>query len=138
MKRLLFVLPLLLIVGCSEVEGQQQLIQVVKTYKYGDVRSITSHKETRNRIEKVKYVEYSVNGRKKIEENYNDDGIKDGLWTEWNSNGEKWRESNYKNGGRDGLETTWYENGTKNKEKTYKDGKLISKKEWNKDGSVKE
>ena len=29
-------------------------------------------------------------------------------------------------------------NGRKKEEKTYKDGKLISKKEWNEDGSVKE
>ena len=31
-----------------------------------------------------------------------------------------------------------YENGQKKWEGTYKDGKLISEKNWNKDGSVKE
>ena len=42
MKRLLLiVLPLLLIVGCSEVEGQQQLIPVVTTYKDGNISGIT-------------------------------------------------------------------------------------------------
>jgi len=115
MKRLLLiVLPLLLIVGCSEVEGQQQLIQVVKTYKYGDVRSITFYKETRNRIGKVKYVEYYDNGRKRREENYNDDGRLDGPLTYWDTNGQK------------------------SLEKTYKDGDVISEKRWNEDGSVEE
>ena len=37
---------------------------------------------------------------------------------------------------RDGLYTNWYENGKKSFEETYKDGELISKKEWNEDGSV--
>jgi len=32
----------------------------------------------------------------------------------------------------------WYENGQKKMEKTFKDGELISSKEWNIDGSVKE
>ena len=36
----------------------------------------------------------------------------------------------------DGLYTNWYENGQKRFEGTYKDGELISKKEWNEDGSV--
>ena len=32
----------------------------------------------------------------------------------------------------------YHPNGNKKEEGTYKDGKLISKKEWNEDGSVKE
>jgi antitoxin component YwqK of YwqJK toxin-antitoxin module len=42
----------------------------------------------------------------------------------------------YKNGKLDGLVTNWYENGQKETEGTYKDGKLISRKDWNEDGSV--
>jgi antitoxin component YwqK of YwqJK toxin-antitoxin module len=38
--------------------------------------------------------------------------------------------------GRVGKWTFWYENGKKSFEETYKDGELISKKEWNEDGSV--
>ena len=38
---------------------------------------------------------------------------------------------------RDGLYTNWYENGQKWYELTNKDGELISKKYWNEDGSVK-
>ena len=39
---------------------------------------------------------------------------------------------------RDGLYTNWYENGQKSLEGTYKDGEIISKKQWNEDGSIKE
>ena len=42
-----------------------------------------------------------------------------------------------KDGKEDGLFTEWYENGQKIYEGTIKDDELISKKEWNKDGSVK-
>ena len=40
--------------------------------------------------------------------------------------------------GREGLKTSWYENGQKMKETNWKDGEDISSKMWNKDGSVKE
>ena len=42
----------------------------------------------------------------------------------------------YKNGKKDGLWTDWDENGKKLIEETYKNDELISKKEWNEDGSV--
>ena len=160
-KTLLTILPLLLIVGCSKVEGQQKLIPVVETYNDGDIKSITYHKITRNKIKKVKYDEYHSNGQKKKEETYKD-GKKDGLWTgwywhgqksyeynykdgadeglqsEWYENGQKKYELTYKNGERDGLSTGWYENGQKMAEVTFKDGKEISSKCWDKDGNEKE
>ena len=66
------------------------------------------------------------------------DGILDGLYTEWYENGQKSYEGTFKDGKLDGLQTGWYENGQKGKDVTYKDGILISSKEWNEDGSVKE
>ena len=53
-------------------------------------------------------------------------------------NGRKKMDGTIKNGKGDGLVTWWYENGQKKYERTYKDEKLISKKEWNEDGSIKE
>jgi len=64
--------------------------------------------------------------------------IKDGLHTEWWENGQKKLEVSYKDGKPDGLGIVWYKNGQKKSEVTSKDGELISKKEWNKDGSVME
>ena len=54
----------------------------------------------------------------------------------YSSNGQKEKEGTYKDGEKDGLWTNWYENGQKTLEGTFKDGELISKKEWNEDGSV--
>ena len=77
------------------------------------------------------------NGQKFQEETYKD-GKLNGFYTNWYENGPKWEEGTYKDGEEDGLWTRWDENGQKRWEGTYKDGKLISKKEWNEDGSVKE
>ena len=62
----------------------------------------------------------------------------DGLNTKWYDNGQKSEEQHYKDYKLEGLSTDWYENGQKWVEGTYKDGKLISKKEWNEDGSVRQ
>ena len=156
MKKTLLIV-LLLSFGFS-----QQLIPVVETYSDGNIKSITYHKETRTRIEKVKYREYYENGQKKEEATFKD-GKEDGLWTYWYENGQKEFEGTVKDGKEDGLFTRWYENGQKMYEQTYKDGEeedgkgtywyengqkeieqifkdgeLISQKNWNKDGSVKE
>ena len=100
-------------------------------------------------------------GQKKIK-GYLTDGKEDGIWTWWFENGQKSKEIDYfygktldalykrwyengqkeegtlKDGKLDGFVTEWYENGQKKYETIYKDGKLISKKEWNEDGSLKE
>ena len=70
--------------------------------------------------------------------NYENTLIKrDGLYTNWYKNGQKWYELTIKDGKFDGLYTNWYENGQKSFEGTHQDGELISKKYWNEDGSVK-
>ena len=61
-----------------------------------------------------------------------------GKVTDTHENGQLYIKGSYKDGKRDGLRTWWYEDGQKGYEGTYKDGELISKKEWNEDGSVKE
>ena len=144
-KTLLIILPLLLIVGSSKVEGQQQLIPFVEKNKNGNLE-ITYYKETQNKLEKVKYKEYYPNGQKSSEYTYKDgdrdgkytywskDGQKSsegtykngkqvGKWTTWYSIGQKWSEVTYKNGKQDGKYTQWYPNGQKSSEYTYKDGK---------------
>ena len=104
MKRLLLIV-LLLSVGFS-----QQLAKVVETYENGNIKSITSHKETRNRIEKVKEVKYHENGQKQYEGTFKN-GEQDGLFAEWYENGQKKYEWNYKNGKMTGLRTEWDKDG---------------------------
>ena len=60
------------------------------------------------------------------------------LYDSWEDFGQKSKEEDYLEGILDRLSTEWYENGQKKGEFTYKDGKVISSKEWNEDGSVKE
>ena len=132
MKRLLLII-LFISVGFS-----QQLAKVVETYANGNILSITSHKETRNRIEKVKYVEYYENGQKELVETYKD-GKEDGKWTWWYENGQKNIERTYKDGKEDGKWTYWYDNGQKSVERTYKDGKSDGKwTYWYENGQKKE
>lgn len=76
------------------------------------------------------------NGQKRWERTYKD-GKKDGLFTSWDEYGQKSWEGTYKDGERDGLFTWWSIDGWKSYEVTYKDRKVISKKEWNEDGSVR-
>ena len=80
---------------------------------------------------------YYENGQKSYEGTIKD-GKPDGLFTSWYENGQKEEEGIFKDKEQDGLWTSWYKNGQKKDERTYKDGKVISKKEWNEDGSVKE
>jgi len=55
---------------------------------------------------------------------------RDGLWTEWDENGQKKSEGHFKYGKKDGLETWWNRNGQKAWEIHYKDGVEISRKEF--------
>ena len=70
------------------------------------------------------------------------DNIMDNLpyifYDSWENFGQKSKEEDYLDGILDRLYTEWYENGQMKFEGTFKDGKLISSKEWNEDGSVKE
>ena len=63
----------------------------------------------------------------KKEETFYKDGVQQGLWTEWYSDGQKKRERNFSGGERDSVWTTWYKNGNKKLQATYLNGKLNGK-----------
>jgi antitoxin component YwqK of YwqJK toxin-antitoxin module len=132
MKNQFIISLLFLSVGFS-----QKLIEIIETYDNGNIESITYHKKTRDKIEKVKDVKYYENGQKKKEQPYKD-GKRDGVVTLWYENGQKQGEGTFKDDKYDGLYTEWYENGQKRFEGTYKDRLLINiKGRWNKNGSVR-
>ena len=90
-----------------------------------------------NGIKNGLYSEFFSNGNKKIEGAYKE-GREYGQWIEWHENGQKWYEGTYKDGKRDELWTYWYENGQKWYEITYKDGEKVgSLNEWLIDGEKK-
>ena len=145
MKKILILL-LFLSVGFS-----QQIIHT-ETYENGNIKGITYHKKTSDRVEKVKYEGYHKNGQKKEEGTYKDgkwDGpyktyydngqpkeegtVKRGKWDgpykTYYDNGQIKQEGTYKDGKMDGLMTWWYKTGQKTTEKIYKDGEEISEKE---------
>ena len=125
---------ILLIVLFLSVGFSQKLTEVVETYDNRNVKSITYHNKTRNRIEIVKYVSYYENGQKKSEITIKE-GKRDKSYIEWYENGQKEYDITYKDGKEDGKATAWHENGQKKTEGTWKDGNLISSICWDKDGN---
>ena len=70
----------------------------------------------------------------KKEEGYFIDGKKDGKWTEWNKDGQKQSEENYKDGKLGAESSKWDENG---QESQYKDGKLHGIVDRHENGQIK-
>jgi len=160
---ILFYLPDKSIIKSGEMElGMENFLNksLIENYK------IVTHPINENRyknyegtwkdgIKVGKWIHWNEDGRKMIEGTYKGlwtywytngkkwkegtlkDSKEDGKWIFWYENGQKGQEGSFKDGKRDGFFTYWYKNGQKESEKTFKDGEMISRKEWNKDGSVK-
>lgn len=72
-------------------------------------------------------------------EGYVKDGKKEGLWTFYYENGEKFREINYAGGTENGIWIMWHENGNLYLEKSKKNGKTDGLwKEYYESGKIKE
>ncbi len=48
---------------------------------------------------------------------------KEGLWTDWWDNGNKWSEGEFRNGKKEGHWKSWWDNGNKDYEGSYRNGK---------------
>jgi antitoxin component YwqK of YwqJK toxin-antitoxin module len=125
MKNHIIISLLFLSVGLS----QQLIPQITETYKNGNIKSITYHYNTRDKIEKVKNVDYYENGQRSREGSFKD-GKLDGVMTSWYEKGKKKGEGTYKDGEKDGIWTKW----DKNDGKVYK-GKFTNLKDKNIDRS---
>ena len=155
MKRtILFITSLVLMTSVSFSQSKVNTNTLVqygdKMYKINDDKPYTGkvfdlHKSNGNKkmegyykdgLRNRKWNWWHENGQKKKEVTYKD-GKLDGLNTWWFDNGQREFEGTFKDGKRDGFFTYWYKNGQKESEKTFKDGEMISRKEWNRDGSVK-
>jgi antitoxin component YwqK of YwqJK toxin-antitoxin module len=116
------------------------LIEYSYLKKDGSVKEPINYEETLNEIDEVFYTKdtnkpYSgqvfslYDDGKELTGGTLKDGKRDGVWTSWHKNGQKWTEGTFKNGEM-GLYTIWYENGKKKVEITYKYGKEIERLEW--------
>lgn len=77
----------------------------------------------------VKEIRYYPSGIKQSEGSFNAQEKKEGKWTYYFENGEKWYEENYIADKKNGKHTEWYQSGKKMYEANYKedilDGKMI-------------
>ena len=81
MKKIFLILPLLLIVGCSKPVNEETLIDKDGLKYHPDTKELYTGKAFKNRL----------GGMKEFEGSYKN-GKKDGLWTLWYLNGNKYRE----------------------------------------------
>ena len=154
MKKLLFIVPLLIAFGCSKSVEEETLIEkdglkylpdaeipytgpVISLNDKGKKRSDGHYKEGKREGLFTTWVGDKV---KFIETNYKD-GNMDGLSTAWfpDGGGDIRGKIHYKNGKKDGLHTYWYKNGQKEEEGHNKIGFKIGKwTKWDENGNKKE
>ena len=103
-----------------------------KRYENGQKLSRTNYKD--GRMEGL-LTAWFENGDKEMEGYYKGGKLNGPYISSWYSNGQKEEENNWKDGKLDGLWSVWYENGEKGSEAIYRNGELISKKEWDPDGT---
>jgi|ETNmetMinimDraft_33_1059910.scaffolds.fasta_scaffold48395_2 antitoxin component YwqK of YwqJK toxin-antitoxin module len=113
----LFIMALMLIVGCSPSEKETSSDKETSLKENGPIDGWSL-----KRNEDLIYAPGS-------DKPYSGEAV----W--YHDNGQKRGDGTYKDGLRDGKWTTWYKNGQKKKEETYKDGKLIEQTNWDEDGN---
>jgi len=79
---------------------------------------------------------FDENGIKIMDVNYHN-GTMNGNANDWSKSGKKVGVVTYIEGKPDGITETWFDNGNRKFKSIYSKGKLISKEEWNEDGSIK-
>ena len=121
-KRVLLI-SLLLIVGCAKPINENSLV---------DRNGVKYQQDSQNPYLGEVFDLYN-NGNNKLEGSYKNK--KNGKWTVWYENGQKWSEITYKNGKEDGKWTYWYANGQMASEGTHNDGEKILQKCWDEDGN---
>lgn len=83
---------------------------VEKTYPNGKPEIEKYYAKEGDKKVLAKEIIYWPSEKKKIEGSYKNEQ-RDGKWTAWFENGNKWSEGSYVNGIDDGEKTVWYENG---------------------------
>ena len=112
------LVALSLLVGCSDPSGGGEMI--AEEYANGQLKS-RGYIKGKN-IRTGGWTFWYEDGQKESEGRYVDHQ-REGLWTNWDENGQK-SKGEYKDGKQEGLWTEWRENGKKWGEGEYKDGKI--------------
>ena len=98
-------LPLLLAVSCEKEKSV-----VKETYPDGSPKRICFYKGTEDYSGLVREISYYPGKKPQMEGEFKN-GKRDGKWTFWYENGNKWSEGFFKDGKSEGKRTTYYENG---------------------------
>ncbi|GHT11642.1 hypothetical protein AGMMS4956_05000 [Bacteroidia bacterium] len=104
-----------------------------ETYWYpnGQVATITDYKEDKRNGE---VLEYHENGQLKIQNRYNKDGEKDGLFLEFNEKGDTSYLETYKDGLQDGRFERYYTNGAVYSTAIYEKGEIVYSVHYSRSG----
>ena len=106
----------------GNLEEANKIDAAIKALKQGSpAGGSAANRKAQEETKRPTEVTYWPNGQKRRESHYKN-GKRDGLDTRWHRNGQKKWEKPYKNGKPDGLTTFWYENGQKESEEHYKNG----------------
>ena len=124
MKKLLFIVPLLIAFGCSKSVEEETLIEK-DGLKYLPEAEIPYTGPV---------ISLDDKGKKRSDGHYKE-GKREGLFTTWVGDKVKFIETNYKDGNMDGLATTWFLDGNIKAKTHYKNGKKDgSYSSWYKNG----
>jgi antitoxin component YwqK of YwqJK toxin-antitoxin module len=144
MKKVLVLFLLCVLVGCSDLTGGGKLTitkyedgkTATRGYLLGDqikVGSWVYFDDSGKREKQGRYVEGQMHGEWTFwlpdgSESWtatyeHGEGPRNGMIVELHDNGQKKRDSTWKNGQREGVVTSWRENGKKEFDGTFKDGK---------------
>src|SRR5687767_8613504 len=108
MKNLGIILCIALFVSCGTVPTEEV---VEEKYETGKPKMIVTYEDSTKKV-KVEETGFYEDGKTQIKGKLKDEK-RNGLWTYWYPNGNKWSECEYKEGLKHGRTTVWYENGKK-------------------------
>jgi len=134
-KVLAFCILSILLFSC-----QKKKVEVIEeVYENKAPRLVRYYDENDGKKILVSEKSFYPDSKLQLEGSYKNDK-RNGTWTFYYQNGNKWSEAEYKDGVNDGKSFTWFENGNKRYEGQYKDGKQTGKwKFWDEKGTfVKE
>lgn len=133
MRYIPFFLVALFLVSCAEKLEEQ----VAETHNNGKVKRIKYFKAEGEDKFLRKEAFFYENGQKRMEGEYNREGKKDGKWTYWYENGNKWSEGYFSEGLNHKERTTWHENGNLHYTGVYDKGKRVGVwKFYNEEGEM--
>ena len=124
MKKVLFVFGSIFFLFFSCKNHIEEVVEL--KYENNSPKLVKYFKTTDKEKILVKTIAYYPNKKKLMEGGFKDN-LRDGKWTSWFENGNKWSEAVYNKGIRNGINITWYENGKKRYEGIYQDDIKIGK-----------